>query len=177
MRRATFYAMITLDSNTESVGSSVYHGDRGHWFIASAMHRDSDILTRSNFACIERALRTLPAVKNWTGDEAPVQIERFSHWAVGWCDYLLVNPDCAAAVELGNKIEEDLENYPVFDEDHWSDLEMEEANDVWRDCYSVKERVAYVRKRRRQFEFHDFAEMIAVIRGQYFIGYASELLT
>jgi hypothetical protein len=126
---------------------------------------------------MEKALRALPSVKEWAGDECPIQTERFSHWAVGWCDYLLVNPECKDAVALADKILDKLDDYPVVNEEHWSNLETEEANQVWKDCYRVKDRIAHVRKHRSQFEFRDFADMLGCLRGHYFNGYASELLS
>lgn len=169
--------MNTLDENTRAVGSSAYFGERGNWFIAIAITRDGDALSRSNFACMEKALRALDAVKNWTGDDAPIQTERFTHWAVGWCDYLLVNSECKEAVALADKLLDKLDDYPILNEEHFSEEEMNEANEVWSNCYDAKERVAYIRARRRQFEFHDFADMLGCLRGKYFSGYASELLS
>jgi hypothetical protein len=57
-------------------------------------------------------------------------------------------------------------------------VESEEANRVWKDCYSAAERVAYIRERPDQFDgnFQSFADLLACVRGKYFAGYASELL-
>lgn len=62
----------------------------------------------------------------------------------------------------------------------WTDLIYvlaSEANAVWRDCYQLKERVEYVRKHRGQFDFRSFSDMLSCLRGNYFAGYASELLS
>jgi len=168
--------MTTLLENSRAVGSSAYWGDYGHWLIASAITRDSNCLERSNFRCIEKALKALPAVKEWQGEFTPVTIERFSHWAVGWCDYLVIDPECKPAVELAESIRAGLENYPVVDDDDFSELEADEANETWRNCYRPKERVEYIRKHRSQFEFADFKDLIGCVRGNYFAGYASELI-
>jgi hypothetical protein len=168
--------MKTLSQNTRAVGSSAYWGEHGEWFIAYAMHRESDCLTRSNFRCIEKQLRALPAVKERAGDDSPIQIERFSHWAVGWCDYLIIHPECKPAIELADAIIESLDGYPVVNEDDWSELESEEAQTVWRDCYRVKERIEYIREHRSSFEFHSLADLLGCIRGKYFAGQPSELL-
>lgn len=55
-------------------------------------------------------------------------------------------------------------------------MEHEEAQQVWRECFSDRERLDYVRRNRDQFEFHDMADLIGCIRGKWFGGYASELL-
>jgi hypothetical protein len=169
--------MTTLIENTRSAGSSAYFGERGSWFIAAAVHRDSDCLTRSNFDVFKRELNALPEVKAWSGDESPIQIERFTHWAVGWCDYLIIDPACQAAVALAESMREQLENYPVADDEHFSATEQTEADETWANCYNPKERIACIRQHRSQFEFSSCVDLLGCVRGKYFAGYASELLS
>ena len=64
----------------------------------------------------------------------------------------------------------------MINEDHFSEVEQEDASETWRNCYSDRERLAYVRDHRDQFEFHDFKDLLSCVRGEYFAGYASELL-
>jgi hypothetical protein len=64
-----------------------------------------------------------------------------------------------------------------LDESDFSEVEQEEANETWRNCYDVSERVKYIREHRSQFEFHDLGDMLGCVRGNYFAGYASELLS
>jgi len=59
----------------------------------------------------------------------------------------------------------------------FSEYETEEANDVWRDCYRPEERIDYIRKHRSQFKFRGLSDLIGCVRGHYFAGYASELLS
>lgn len=162
--------MKTLQENASNVGSSAYWGDKGEWLIAAAVHRDSRCLERSNFRCFDKQLRA-------ASEDGSVDIERFNHWAVGWVDYLIVNPASAETIKLAESIREKLDDYPVVDEQDFSELEMEEANGIWKDCYRPKERVEYIRKHRSQFEFRDFSDLISCVRGKYFAGYASELLS
>ena len=130
--------------------------------------RDSDALERSNFRCMLNAL----------GDESDtVIVVREGHWAVGWVEWIAIHKDDHAHLEIADKIKGKLADYPVIDEEDWSREEMEEANDVWRDCYSPQDRIEYIREHRSHFEFHDFADMLGCVRGHYFTGYASELLT
>lgn len=169
--------MATLADNTRAVGSSAYWGDNGDWLIASAMHRDSDCLTCSNFRCFEKALKALPEFKAWDGEFSPVTIEEFNHWAVGWVQYLIIHPSFTAGVALAESIRAKLEEYPVLDDEDFSNIETEEANETWKNCYDANERIKYIRDHKSQFEFHDFADMLGCIRGKYFAGYASELIT
>ena len=50
------------------------------------------------------------------------------------------------------------------------------ADETWKNCYDEKERIAYIRKFHYQFDFRDFADLLACVRGKYFAGYASELI-
>lgn len=97
-----------------------YFGDRGDWFVAYAVHRDSDALERSNFRVLKRDLEA----RDPTGEA--VAVERARHWAVGWIDYLLVDPACTPLVEQAAEWRRRLTDYPVADEMDWSELEYEE---------------------------------------------------
>lgn len=160
--------MKTLNENTREVGSSAYWGERGHWFLAAAQTRDSDCLARSNFRCFTAELKSI--------DENSYAIESFNHWAVGWVEYLLVNPECKKAVELAESLRTRLEDYPILDEHDFSELESDEANEVWKNCFREKERIEYIRTHRSQFDFRNFQDILGCARGNYFAGYASELL-
>ena len=129
--------------------------------------RDSSALERSNFSCMLRALG---------GESDTVLVIHEGHWAVGWVEWIAIHESDAKALETADEIARGLEDYPVVDESHWSELETEEANDVWRDCYSPADRLGYVRRNRDQFDFRDYADLMGCIRGRYFAGYASELL-
>lgn len=129
--------------------------------------RDSDALERSNFACM---------LKELGGESETVLVIRESHWAVGWVEWIAIHATEDKALAIADEIKGKLEDYPVVNEDHWSGLECEEANEVWTNCYDVKARIKYIREHRSQFDFRDFADLIGCVRGQYFAGYASELL-
>lgn len=168
--------MVTLEQNDRAVGSTAYFGDKRHWLIVCAVHRDSGCIDRSNFECAQKDLEKLiPA--DWPGDESPLQVQEYSHWAVGWVQYLTIDPTCAPLVARGEELRSSLEDYPVLDDMHLSELEHTEANQIWERCYNVKDRVAYIRKHRSQFEFRDWQDMIGCVRGQYFCGYDSELIS
>ena len=129
--------------------------------------RDSDTIERSNFACMLKALG---------GESDTVQVVRERHWAVGWVEWIAIHQDNEAALKIADDVQERLADYPVVNEEHWSELEQEDANLTWQNCYSPQERIDYIREHRSQFEFHDMADLIGCVRGQYFAGYASELL-
>jgi hypothetical protein len=142
-----------------------------HWpdYYSSGVgqHRDSDALTRSNFICMLKALG---------GESDTVIVVCENHWAVGWVEWIAIHQDDEKALTIADEIDAALSDYPVLDEEHFSQLEQEEADQVWANCYNEKDRIAYIRKFRGQFDFHDWREVRAVVRGDYFIGYASELI-
>ena len=129
--------------------------------------RASDCLERSNFKCMLQALG---------GESETVLVVRESHWAVGWIEWIAIHQSNEKALQIADDIQAGLFDYPVINEDAWSEMEHEEANEVWTNCYSDKERVAYIRDNRSQFEFHDYGDLIGCVRGRYFCGYASELI-
>lgn len=129
--------------------------------------RDSDALERSNFACMLEAVG---------GESDTVTVVRESHWAVGWVEWIAIHQDDEKALQIADEVQAGLADYPVINEDHWSELEQEDANETWANCYSPQERIDYIRQHRSQFEFHDMTDMLGCVRGKYFAGYASELL-
>jgi hypothetical protein len=144
--------------------------DRQDWFVAPCgTNRDADALTRANFKDLTAILERIdPELEDH-------ETHRFGHWACGWFEIVLVRPGSEAAEECG-QIEDGLADYPVICEETFSAEEREEADSVWQDCYSYSERVAYIRKRRSDFDFYDLGDMLGCVRGEYFAGHASELL-
>jgi len=140
--------------------------DYKDWYGIAGQSRDSGCLEQSNFK---------NAVEMLGGESDDVRIERFGHWAVGWIEEVYVRPG-SKAYDIALDIEQRLEDYPVLNEDDYCDMEHEEADRIWADCYNVRERIEYVRENRSQFDFNDFADMLGCIRGKYFSGYSSELI-
>ncbi|OSI75611.1 hypothetical protein BSZ21_04815 [Bradyrhizobium canariense] len=65
------------------------------------------------------------------------------------------------------RLAEILENSACFDDEAW---------EVWAQCLSPAERLAYIRKHRCHFRFSDYDDVIAVVRGRRFTGCSSQLL-
>jgi len=159
--------------------SSAYWGEKSDWLVVATLHRDADCLSRSNYRCFVELLGGKKSAGSKGSQEISdtVAIEEANHWAVGWIQYLIIAPTAADKIAIAEKYLAELEDYPVLDESDFSDLETEEADQVWRDCYRPKERIAYIRNSSRgEFEFRSFADLLGCVRGKYFAGYASELL-
>lgn len=154
------------------------------YYPLAGRSRDSSAIEESNFRSFEKALRAkvaelgcaeiaTPDVDN---ELATVETERSSHWAVGWVETLLVHQRAPVALLDWCEAQlERLDGYPVFDEEDFSELETEQANDVWK-CFRVSDRVEYIREHSSEFEFRSLGDMLGCVRGNYFAGYASELL-
>lgn len=134
--------------------------------VVMTRSRDSGLLTESNW---DAALEMLG------GESDAVEIHRFGHWACGWWEALCVVQGSQSEA-IGQNIVDKIESYPVLDEYDFSERETEEANDTWLRCYNKRERLKYIRNNRSQFDFHDFKDLLAQVRGEYFGGYASGLI-
>ena len=147
-----------------------YMGDIPHpeWYVVLTTSRDADTLTRSNFECAQKALED----EKYDDD---TKVFRFGHWGCGWWEALCVREGTEAFKE-GESIANNLEEYPVLDDEAFSQAEEEEALEVWANCYRVQDRIRYIRENPNQFNFASFADLLSCVRGNYFCGYASELL-
>ena len=137
------------------------------YYVGLGKHRDSGPLERSNFDCFLKALG---------GESETVHIVREGHWAVGWVEWIAIHETNTAALTEADEMLCALSDYPVLDDMHYSELETDEANEVWADCYNDEQRLEYIRLNRDQFDFNSLSEVLAVVRGRYFNGYASELI-
>jgi hypothetical protein len=114
-----------------SMPENYFGAEWSEYFVFLGQHRDSDSLTRSNFICGLKALG---------GESETIRVIRESHWAVGWVEWIAIHESDAAALSAASEIAENLEDYPVVDEMHWSDLEYEEAAEFWNSL-SPRDRV------------------------------------
>ena len=137
------------------------------YFVGLSQHRDSDCLDRSNFSeCLENL-----------GEESDtVIVVRESHFLVGWVEWIAIHESDAVALQAMRDMLKMLDQYPVLNEEHFCELEAEEANETWKNCFNEEERINYIREYRDQFYFADWSDLREVVRGEYFNGYASELI-
>lgn len=156
------------------------------YYVFLSRHRDSDCLTNANFDAGLKAIggeRTIeidldndPESPN-PHDLAIVQVVRESHWAVGWIEWIAVHKTASKALKLADKAAKAIQDYPVLDENLYSEYEQNYADLTWKNCYSWQERAEYIRENwESQFQSLSFVELLANVRGLYFSGSASELI-
>jgi len=105
--------------------SFAYRGDLPlgkTWAYTFGMSRDSGLLEQSNFDVISQNLKE--------AFPEDVEIERSSHWAVGWMDQIAVHmlDDSGRATPAGRHVldwKAKLLDYPVADEEHYSERQTE----------------------------------------------------
>lgn len=83
--------------------------------VLIGQNRDSDILTQSNFRC---------ALERLGGESKNVVVNRFGHWACGWIELILVNPN-SKKIQKAYDIYKSLQKYPVLDDGDFSEAENE----------------------------------------------------
>lgn len=100
------------------------------WFVFLGQNRDSDCLTRSNFQCAFARLEA-HATDLESEDCKSVQIVSENHWAVGWVEWIAIHESNAPAVAEAGAMLKKLEGYPVLNEGHWSEMELNEYFEAW----------------------------------------------
>jgi hypothetical protein len=106
-----------------------YMGERIEGYVVYSKHRDSDLLTVTNYSGI---LADLEAAAEAAGKPESVEDHSFGHWAVGHVDQIILTPDAPDAVfEVAERALERLADYPVYDDSAYSDAEWNAAADYW----------------------------------------------
>jgi hypothetical protein len=94
------------------------------WAIFYTHNRDSGLLAQSNAEAIGKAM--LPFTE---GDDPDVVMESHSHWAVGHIDGFSMrvyrNGEITVAFKTYHELSEQLADYPILDEENYSEREVE----------------------------------------------------
>jgi hypothetical protein len=117
--------VITSDDYRD-YGGNMYIG----WYSSLGQHRDSTLLDQSNFDVAWNRLNEFSKHLTIPGDDNhpecdSCQIIRANHWAVGWVESIIIHPSDVSAVKEAELIQEDMSNYPVLDDEDYSDREYQ----------------------------------------------------
>lgn len=110
--------------------------DADNWSVVYTHHRDSRLLDQSNAAAIAEALSTFTE-----RDDPDIVVESHSHWAVGHVDGFSIRVfrtgQITDAFRVYHELVEQLADYPILNEDDYSNREYEAtleniADSAWR---------------------------------------------
>jgi hypothetical protein len=99
-------------------------------------NRDSDLLSESNWHTVLKFLG---------GESGSVQIVRHGHWACGWVEYMMIDSNDKDMLALAESVEAKLNDYPIWDENDFSNREYEAAASYW-EFESIAERVRIIQR-------------------------------
>ena len=107
--------------------------DFSEWYLAPVCQtRDSGILERSNFETVEKDLEQF---NTWIEeDDEEVQTvanHRFGHWGPGWYEIILIHATNEKALKAADEWSAALSDYPVADEEAYSEKEWNEIAEYW----------------------------------------------
>ena len=98
--------------------------DAENWGILYTSHRDSGLLGQSNASAVEKALEPFTE-----GDDPDVVFESHTHWAVGHVDGFSIrvfrDTQITDAFRAYHELTERMADYPVLDEEDYSNREYE----------------------------------------------------
>jgi len=118
--------------------------DYQNWYGILGQSRDSDILEKTNFTV---------GLNMLGGESDTVRVERYGHWAVGWIEEIYVKPE-SEAYKIAEGIEAKLADYPVLDEEAYSQAEFDDYCESWDNDYCQDFRRSLV----EAFELSEAAE-------------------
>ncbi len=124
----TLYETVGNPSGLDSYSNYIGETPNKELLVVLTRNRDSDCLTESNWEC---------ALEQLGGESETVEIHRFGHWACGWWEAPCVKTGSEAET-IGAEIESSLSDYPALDDEHLSEKEQNEANQIWQSCYDEK---------------------------------------
>jgi hypothetical protein len=109
------------------------HEDRALWLVTPISHgtRDESARDDSNYEVAERILTDASSF----GEVGT----RYDVWPGGVIETLLVRADDAPAIRELARIVDALEDYPILNDEHCSELEWERAHPSDHECYSEDE--------------------------------------
>ncbi|GCD99890.1 hypothetical protein [Embleya hyalina] len=112
-----------------------------------SQHRDAEALERSNFEVISERL----------SEEHPetIQALHFGHWAYGWYDRIYVRRDDALALRSVQQWIDQLADYGVADDVHYSETEWEMNHPSDTECYAQEDCECPVRELERKIDAHE----------------------
>lgn len=116
--------------------------DLSDWYILVSRTRDSFSLENSNYESILRDLKAKRFKAAESEDSTGGYLAcNFGHWACGWIEAIMIHKDSSdSLLEWADQVRAGLDDYPVYDEEDFSEREFNMAYEYIRD-YVVRDYV------------------------------------
>lgn len=101
--------------------------DQQHWLVLIGRNRDSGMLSESNWAT------ALKCIEDKDPESDHHEVLCFGHWACGWLEVLIIDPDFAPVMTEATDIEGALADYPILDDSDHSERLAEFEYQHWKD--------------------------------------------
>lgn len=75
-------------------------------------------------------------LKRLGGESATIQIKRVGFSGDGWYEFIAIHESDTEALELASKMLEDLDGYPILDDDHFLNAENEYYTSIGYEQYA-----------------------------------------
>ena len=121
-----------------------YRGDKGDWMIVLAKSRDTDVMARANWDAALDLLKPMPHGYIGNNNADDFDVESSGHWAFGHVEFLVVKPGTKAH-EIGLCILASIADYPVLDDELYSQYEHDATAELWPEL-PLRERIEYLNK-------------------------------
>jgi hypothetical protein len=125
-----------------------------------------EALKRLDTELVESAID--PRDTDSSAGDSTVMDTRCSHWAVGWVETVYVHASNVAACKRADEILGKLADYPVFNDEHFSQLEDEDCRLTW-ESLTESDRVGYLRDHCGRFDKRSnlFRDLRAAVKGSW----------
>lgn len=119
------YKHLKLWTIPKDYFGSMWYG----WYEIYGRHRDSKVLDNVNFDLILNELKKTQ--KDTPKEETSVTIWKANHFLVGWVETIMVHSSDEETCLKADKILEKLEDYPIYNDDIYSESLENESCAYW----------------------------------------------
>jgi hypothetical protein len=149
--------IVANPSGWDSLNNYIGDIPDAEWLCLMTRTRDSDSVTESNWRV---ALAQLGGESD--DGEGEVQVFHFGHWACGWWEALAVRSG-GEKEKIAQQLFEELEDYPILDEEDLFNLRYENADALWNQM-DARQKIRMIRNNNNWIKFQSYREMFGCVK-------------
>ena len=149
--------IVANPSGWDSLNNYIGDIPDAEWLCLMTRTRDSDSVTESNWRV---ALAQLGGESD--DGEGEVQVFHFGHWACGWWEALAVRSG-GEKEKIAQQLFEELEDYPILDEEDLMNLRYENADALWNQM-DARQKIRMIRNNDNWIKFSSYREMFGCVK-------------